>query len=158
LDFVMRRFSSPGNPASLWGLPTIHSYELQDSCSRPPDDPSDDAPDDFPGASPHGGSDDSDTIEQPPDSPPLHSDHDPKTLITVPDNLSASTSSTSALFVPYSNSSNEISGASTTPEPVSYRPFDRASLRLTRSCRMVIPSKSSFCACGVVVTGYLAMT
>ncbi|KAG1890512.1 kinase-like domain-containing protein [Suillus fuscotomentosus] len=54
LDFVMHRFSSP------------------DPChgSGPPDDPSDDGPDNDPGASPHGGSNESDTVEQPPGSPP----------------------------------------------------------------------------------------
>jgi serine/threonine protein kinase len=52
LNFVMHRFDSPDS-------------------SRPPDDPPDDTQDNFPGTSPHGISDDSDTREQPPDSPPL---------------------------------------------------------------------------------------
>lgn len=102
LDFVMHRFSSP------------------DSCGRPPDDPSDDASDDFPGASPHRGSNDSDTVEQSPDSPSLYSDHKLKALIAVADNLSASTSSTPAFFIPHNNSSNEISGSSTSPGPTGH--------------------------------------
>ncbi|KAG1738803.1 kinase-like domain-containing protein, partial [Suillus occidentalis] len=100
LEFVTHRLSSP------------------DSCSRPPDDPSDDTPDDFPGASPHGGSDDSDTLEQPPDSPPLHSDHKLKTLVTVADNSSASTSSAPAISVP-AFSYNDT-GVSNTSEPTDH--------------------------------------
>jgi hypothetical protein len=98
-------------------MPTIHLYELQDSCSRPPDDPSDDTLDDFPGASPHGGSDDSDTLEQPPYSPPLHSDHKLKTLVMVADNSSTSTLSAPAISIP-AFSYNDT-GESNTSEPVS---------------------------------------
>ncbi|KAG1792980.1 kinase-like domain-containing protein [Suillus plorans] len=100
LDFVMHRFSFP------------------DSCSKLPDDHPDDAPDDFPGTSPHGGSNDSDTAEQPPDSPPLHPDDELKTLFTVADTLSASTSTAPAFHVSsfsHNDSSNEVSESSTTP-------------------------------------------
>ncbi|KAG2122939.1 kinase-like domain-containing protein [Suillus clintonianus] len=112
LDFVIHRFSAP------------------DSCSRPPDDPPDDAQDDFPGASPPGSSSDSDIVEQPPDSPSPHPDHELKTLTTMVDKFSASASaSTSTSSTPahsvsrfsykYNYLSGEISGSSTTPGRVS---------------------------------------
>ncbi|KAG1882891.1 kinase-like domain-containing protein [Suillus subluteus] len=63
LNFVMHRFYSPDS-------------------SRPPDDPPDDTQDNFPGTSPHGSSDDSDTVEQTPDSPPLHRGRKPNPSIT----------------------------------------------------------------------------
>jgi len=102
LDFVMHRLNSP------------------DSCSRPPDDPSDDAPDDFPGASPHGGSNDTDTAEQPPDSPPLHPDHELKTLTTVVEKSSTSTISLPAYSTPpiaFNYSSGGFSRSSTAMAP-----------------------------------------
>lgn len=50
-------------------------FTLQ-TCSRPPDDPTDDTRDNFPGASLHDSSGDLDTVEQIPDSPPLHPDRE----------------------------------------------------------------------------------
>jgi hypothetical protein len=131
-------------------------YELRDSCSRPPDDPSDDTPDNFPGASPYHGY--NDTAEQPPDSQPVPSDYKLKTLtlITVADNLSASTSSTPAISVPALFSYNDT-GVSNTSEPVSDRSSDSTSLQLIGLCRRTILSKS-FSACGRALMGYLAMT
>ncbi|KAG2032688.1 hypothetical protein BDR03DRAFT_739515 [Suillus americanus] len=43
---------------------------------KPPDDPTDDTRDNFPGASLHDSSGDLDTVEQIPDSPPLHPDRE----------------------------------------------------------------------------------
>jgi serine/threonine protein kinase len=106
LDFVMHRLHSP------------------DSCSRPPDHPSDDVPDDSPGASPHYGFYDSDTAEQPSDSPLTYPDHELKNLIMVVDNSSASTSSTSAFSALASSSydpSDETFESSTTPGPGHFR-------------------------------------
>ncbi|KAG0696882.1 kinase-like domain-containing protein [Suillus ampliporus] len=57
-DFVMHRFSFPDS-------------------SRPPDDPPDDAQD-IAGASPHGGSGDTDKAEKLPDGSPLHPAHEAK--------------------------------------------------------------------------------
>ncbi|KAG2755027.1 kinase-like protein [Suillus brevipes Sb2] len=97
----------------------VHRFYSPDSCSRPPDDPSDDTPDNFPGASPYHGY--NDTAEQPPDSQPVPSDYKLKTLtlITVADNLSASTSSTPAISVPALFSYNDT-GVSNTSEPTDH--------------------------------------
>ncbi|KAG1898731.1 kinase-like domain-containing protein [Suillus fuscotomentosus] len=97
LDFVMHRVSSP------------------ESCSKPPEDHPDDAPDDFPGTSPRGGSNDSDTTEQPPDSLPLYSDYELKTLFTVADNFSAFTPAFAVSTIFYDNRYNGASESSIIP-------------------------------------------
>ncbi|KAG1792982.1 kinase-like domain-containing protein [Suillus plorans] len=128
----------PGSPSgreskpSIWLKPRIsyrHGGSFSTHSGTAPNNP-DDTPDNDPGASLHGGSDDSDTAERPPDSPPLYPDDELKSLFTVADNLSASTSTAPAFSVPsFSHSSSkEISESSTTPGPVSYRPSDRSSL------------------------------
>jgi serine/threonine protein kinase len=82
LDFVIHRLFPLGDALELVDYPSTHA-SFQGS-SRPLDDPPGDPPDSFPGASPHHGSDDSDTIEQPPDSISTHPDQSTRAKNTVP--------------------------------------------------------------------------
>ncbi|KAG1842853.1 kinase-like domain-containing protein [Suillus subalutaceus] len=78
--------------------------------------------------------------EQPPDSPPLHPDHELKALTTVADNLSASTSSTPAFSLPDFAVFPSIGFAGSS----------------TAAAHGRILSMKCFSAVGMLVTGYIA--